>query len=159
MQLRSQGTTHGFCPILLHTVLLSHRLKSAQYARWGIKQMKNLLAIVFLLSFGLPAQAQMPPVYGFGATQCSTYLNDLRLRGDSARQPYYSWTQGFISAANALLQDTGMVADLTAKINQDDQQKILEALCRVKPDQEFSRAAMQLLDKIRTAEGLQPILR
>jgi hypothetical protein len=120
---------------------------------------RGLLTIIFLLLLELPVTAQIPPVYGFGATKCSSYLSDLRLRGDSARQLYYSWTQGFLSAANALLQGAGMVADLTAKINQEDQQRLLEALCRVKADQDFSRAAMQLLDKIRTAEGLEPILK
>jgi hypothetical protein len=74
---------------------------------------------------------------------------------------YYSWAQGFITSANALLNnaDFPMVTNLTAKISNDEQQKILDNLCRAKPEQDFSRAAMQLLDKIRLSEGLQPILK
>jgi hypothetical protein len=32
-------------------------------------------------------------------------------------------------------------------------------LCRAKPEQDFSRAVMQLLDKIRLAESFQPVLK
>jgi hypothetical protein len=69
---------------------------------------------------------------------------------------YYSWAQGFISAANALLHtEYPMVTNLTAKIGNDEQQRLLDSLCRA--EQDFSRAAMQLLDKIRAADNLQPI--
>jgi hypothetical protein len=72
----------------------------------------------------------------------------------------YLWAQGFITAANALLNtEYPMVKNLTAKISNDEQQKTLDSICRAKPEQDFSRAAMQLLDMIREAEGLQPILK
>jgi hypothetical protein len=104
--------------------------------------------------------AQAPPSYGFGAAPCSTFLSDSRLRGDQGRAFYYSWAQGFITAANALLNtEYPMVKNLTAKISNDEQQKILDSICRAKPEQDFSRAVMQLLDKIREAEDLQPILK
>ena len=116
-----------------------------------------ILTLLFLCgtSFG-----QAPPSYGFGATSCSAFLSDVRLRGDQGRAFYYSWAQGFITAANALLNtEYPMVKNLTAKIGNDEQQKTLDSICRAKPEQDFSRAAMQLLDKIREAEGLQPILK
>ncbi len=110
-----------------------------------------------------PARAQSPPVYGFGATSCSAFLADLRVHGETARAMYYSWAQGFITASNALLHQSAdglsMVTNLTSKITEDKQQALLEDLCRAKPEQDFSRAAMQLLDKIRLAEGLEPILK
>ena len=63
-----------------------------------------------------------------------------------------------ISAANTLLHtEYPMVTNLTAKIGNDEQQRLLDSLCRAKPEQDFSRAGMQLLDKIRAADNLQPI--
>jgi hypothetical protein len=35
-----------------------------------------------------------------------------------------------------------MVTNLTAKIGNDEQQRLLDSLCRAKPEQDFSRAAM-----------------
>jgi hypothetical protein len=120
-------------------------------------------AIILGAGLSTPAAAQSPPVYGFGATPCSTFLTDLRVHGETARAMYYSWAQGFITASNALLHGSAdglsMVTNLTSKISEDRQQALLEDLCRAKPEQDFSRAAMQLLDKIRLAEGLEPILK
>ncbi len=120
---------------------------------------------VLILSAMLSTQAaaQSPPVYGVGATSCSTFLADLRVHGETARAIYYSWAQGFITASNALLNQSAdrlsMVMNLTSSLTDDKQQALLETLCLTKPEQDFSRAAMQLLDKIRLAEGLEPILK
>jgi hypothetical protein len=107
------------------------------------------------------AQPIQPPVYGFGSTTCAMFVSDVRRRGEQARALYFSWAQGFISAANALAHspDYPMVRNLTAKIGLEAQQRSLEQICEAKPDQEFSRAVMELLDRIREAEGLKPLLR
>jgi hypothetical protein len=97
---------------------------------------------------------QPPPVYGFGSATCATFLADVRLRGDQARALYFS-AQGFISAANALLQsvDYPMVRNLTAKLGLDAQQRTIGQMCEANPNQEFSRAVMELLDRIREADA------
>src|SRR5260370_11223535 len=119
--------------------------------------LRTFTAATFLI-WCSPCSAQKPPSYGFGAAPCSTFLSDIRLHGDQGRTMYYSWAQGFISAANALFHtEYPMVTNLTAKIGNDEQQRLLDSLCRAKPEQDFSRAAMQLLDKIRAADNLQPI--
>jgi hypothetical protein len=126
----------------------------------GYEMRITFAATTVALSLSAQAFAQGPPSYGFGAGPCSTYLSDLRLRGEQGRVLYYSWAQGFITAANALLStEHPMVKTLTATISDDEQQKVLDSMCRSKPEQDFSRAAMQLLDKIREADGLQPILK
>jgi hypothetical protein len=80
-------------------------------------------------------------------------------KGDTSRALYYSWSQGFITAANALLSGSeGMVSDLKGKISPEQQQKLLDDICRSNPQMEFSRASMKLLDKLREAEGLGPLL-
>ena len=123
--------------------------------------MRKLFLVGLFMIFGGPSRAEPPPTYGFGSVPCSTFVSDIRLRGDQGRAFYYSWAQGFITAANALLStdEYPMVKNLTAKISNDEQQGMLESLCRARPEQDFSRATMQLLDKIRAAEGLQPILK
>jgi hypothetical protein len=107
------------------------------------------------------AQNRAPPVYGFGSASCSTYLSDIRLRGEQAKAIYFSWAQGFISAANALSQspEYPFVPDLTSKMGLDAQGSALVQLCTEKPNQQFSCAVMELLDRIREAEGLKPLLR
>ena len=97
-----------------------------------------------------------PPVYGFGASQCATFLNDIRLHPE-AKAFYFSWAQGFISAANALLPGGG-VPNLTASLNEDAQQSALVDICKQNPGEDFSRASIQLLDRIRISGGLKPIL-
>jgi hypothetical protein len=76
---------------------------------------------------------------------------------------YYSWAQGFITASNALLNQSAdglsIVTNPTSKLRDDKQQALLETLCSAKPEQDFSRATMQLLDKIRQANGLESILK
>jgi hypothetical protein len=105
-----------------------------------------------------PANADPPPAYGVGAASCSKFLSDVVLHGDHGRALYYSWAQGFITATNALLSsdESTTVKNLRAKMADDEQQWLLDTLCRAHPEQGFSRAAMQLLDKIREAEGLRP---
>jgi hypothetical protein len=105
--------------------------------------------------------AQSPPSYGFGTGKCAAYISDVKQRGDMARALYFSWAQGFITATNALMQkiDVPIVPNFTAKIPRETQQKLLDELCQAKPDQEFSKAALELLDKLRVADGLQPVLK
>jgi hypothetical protein len=89
------------------------------------------------------AQNVQPPVYGFGAERCSTYLSDIRARGEAlSHSPEYP-----------------LVQNLTSKIGLDAQGSALVQICTEKPNQEFSRAVMELLDRIREAEGLKPLLR
>jgi hypothetical protein len=108
-----------------------------------------------------PSKADPPPAYGLGAAPCSKFLSDVALHGDQGRAFYYSWAQGFITATNALLSsdEYAMVMNLRAKMADDEQQWLLDTLCRAHPEQDFSRAAMQLLDKIRQAEGLRPLMK
>jgi hypothetical protein len=117
------------------------------------------LAVFLSVAWSSNAQTTPPPGYGFGSSKWSVYLHDVQQRGEMAKALYFSWAQGFITAATALLSEQGMVPNFTRKINIDQQQDILRALCQSAPNQDFSRAAMQLLDRLRTAEGLQPILR
>src|SRR5271169_3764107 len=42
---------------------------------------------------------------------------------------YFSWSQGFITAANALLSGEGMVSDQKGKISPEQQQKLLDDIC------------------------------
>jgi hypothetical protein len=109
------------------------------------------VAMILSAMLSTQATAQSPPVYGFGAASCSTFLTDSREHGETARAMYYSWAQGFITASNALLHQSAdrssMVTNLTSKLSDDKQQALLETLCLAKPEQDFSRAAMQLLDK------------
>jgi hypothetical protein len=51
-----------------------------------------------------------------------------------------------------------MIGNLTSKIDLDGQQRLLVELCIAKPSQDFSRAAMELLDRLRKADGLNPVL-
>ena len=121
------------------------------------------VAMILSTMLSTQATAQSPPVYGFGATSCSTFLSDVQAHGETARIMYYSWAQGFITASNALLHQSAdrlsMVTNLTSKLSDDKQQALLATLCSAKPEQDFSRAAMQLLDKIRQADGLESILK
>jgi hypothetical protein len=107
------------------------------------------------------AQSAQLPVYGVGATQCSTFLSDLQTRETQRNALYFSWAEGFITASNALLNSSEYppIKNLTSKIDLDAQQRLLVELCTAKPSQDFSRAAMELLDRLREAEGLKPVLR
>jgi hypothetical protein len=120
-----------------------------------------LLALMLLVATAAITQPSSPPVYGVGSLSCPTFISDVQRRGEQARALYFSWVQGFISAANALLQspDYPMVTNLTGKIGLDAQQRTLGEICEAKPNQDFSRAAMELLDRIRSADGLKPLLR
>jgi hypothetical protein len=124
--------------------------------RFGFAVCLFLIGCVFA-----SAQNAQPPVYGFGAASCSTYLSEIKMRGEQAKALYFSWAQGFISAANALTNspEYPLVPNLTSKIGLDAQGVALVQLCSEKPNQEFSRAVMELLDRIREAEGLRPLLR
>jgi hypothetical protein len=118
-------------------------------------------ACLFLGASVSTSAQNVPPVYGFGAASCSTYLSDIKTKGDQAKALYFSWAQGFITAANALSHspEHPLVQNLTSKIGLDAQSGALVQICTEKPSQEFSRAAMELLDRIREAEGLKPLLR
>jgi hypothetical protein len=77
---------------------------------------KIFLSAIVGLSLSGQAFAQGPPSYGFGAAPCSTFLLDSHRQGDQARFLYYSWAQGFITAANALLStEHAMVKNLMQK--------------------------------------------
>jgi hypothetical protein len=117
-----------------------------------------LLGISATVVSGFSSGAQTPPpMYGFGASQCATFLNDIRLHPE-AKALYFSWAQGFISSANALLPGAGVVPNLTASLNEDAQQSALVDICKQNPGEDFSRASIQLLDRIRISGGLKPIL-
>jgi hypothetical protein len=94
--------------------------------------------------------------------QVAQHTSQILERGESkARAFYFSWAQGFISAANALSHspEYPFVPNLTSKMGLDAQGSALFQLCTEKPNQDFSRAVMELLDRIREAEGLKPLLR
>lgn len=119
--------------------------------------MKAAFAVAFLLS-AVPAVAQAPPVYGIGSSPCSRYLSDVAARGEAMKFAYISWAQGFITAANATLAtNEGLVKNLMA-IPSLEQAEWLDRYCRQRPATEFSRAAMKLLDFLRSKEGLAPII-
>jgi hypothetical protein len=52
-----------------------------------------------------------------------------------------------------------MVRNLTARLGVEAQQRTIGQICEANPSQEFARATMELLDRIREAEGLKPLLR
>jgi hypothetical protein len=124
-----------------------------------------MVRIGFLLIalWSVPAVAQSQaaaPSYGFGSGKCSSYLSDVKQRGETAKALYFSWAQGFITATNGLLQKSNLpaITNFTAKIANPAQQELLDQLCKAEPDMDFSAAVIQLLDKLRIAEGLEPIL-
>jgi len=122
-----------------------------------------VLAVTVATRFAVgntPAAAQpVPPVYGFGAASCAQFLADIAGHDDAAKNNYFSWSQGFITAANALMaREVGMVASLPGKVPIYDQQGFLIQLCNGHRDMDYSCASMKLLDKLRSAEGLLPIL-
>ncbi len=117
--------------------------------------------LLMLWSAAAHAQVQPPaPSYGSGSGKCSAYLSDVRQRGDAAKALYFSWAQGFITATNGLMQKANLpaVTNLTKNIADVAQQALLDELCEAEPDKDFSGAVLQLLDRIRVAEGLDPIL-
>lgn len=107
----------------------------------------------------VPANAQAPS-YGFGSGKCSTYLSDVKERGDVARAQYFSWAQGFLTATNGIMLKSGVptITDFTAKIANPAQQIFLDERCKAEPDMDFSAVVLELLDRLRVAEGLKPIL-
>lgn len=124
-----------------------------------MRHLSTICAVAFALSSGICcAQTKPPPEYGVGSVSCATYQSDYLAKGYTAKALYFSWSQGFITASNALLSGVGMVSDLKGKISPEQQQKLLDDICRSNPQMEFSRASMKLLDKLREAEGLTPLL-
>jgi hypothetical protein len=107
----------------------------------------------------VPAKAQAPS-YGFGSGKCSAYLSDITQRGEVARALYFSWAQGFLSATNGLMLKSGVptITNFTAKIANTEQQTYLDERCKAEPDKDFAAAVLELLDRLRVAEGLNPIL-
>jgi uncharacterized protein YkwD len=88
------------------------------------------------------------------------YLEEVRRRGDLAQQLYFTWAQGFISATNALL-NTGVTPATTLTppgFSPEQQQAELSRLCSVSRDEDFSKAAVELLDQIRVRQGLPKLL-
>jgi hypothetical protein len=120
-----------------------------------VKEVPVCFALALITSV---AMAEGIPVYGLGTSPCSQYSADVRLRGDIMRLAYFSWAQGFISASNALLsQNEGLVGNLRST-DPSDQSLWIEKYCNGHPQEEFSRAAMKLLDYLRQKEGLKPLL-
>ena len=118
---------------------------------------------LLLILWSVPALAQSEapaPSYGFGSGKCSSYLSDVKQRGEVAKALYFSWAQGFITATNGLLQKAKLpaITNFTAKIANPAQQALLDQLCKAAPDKDFSAAVIELLDKLRIAEGLEPML-
>ena len=157
-----KGKPHGVTPARL--LFSIGRFSYQQRERTILREAKMFrLACLVLILLSLPARAQVQapaPSYGFGSGKCSAYLSDVRQRGDVAKALYFSWAQGFITATNGLMQKASVpaVTDFTAKMANPAQQALLDELCKAEPDKDFSGAVLQLLDKIRVAQGLDPIL-
>jgi hypothetical protein len=104
------------------------------------------------------AQEVGAPAYGFGSAKCSAFLGDVQRRGEMAEAIYFSWAQGFITAVNAVSGNRGMIRNFTSKVTRVEQQALLKTFCQKNPDQSFSSAVFALVDHLRAAEGLKPLL-
>jgi hypothetical protein len=119
--------------------------------------LQNLITISLLL-VAIPVSAQVP-TYGFGSAKCEIFLRDIKLRGDVGEGMYFSWAQGFVTAANMMsyVMRKDAVKNFTAKFDRVQQQTFLREECQKNPSQEFVTVVWKLLDKLREADGLVPL--
>jgi hypothetical protein len=121
------------------------------------------VAMILSTMLSTQATAQSPPVYGFRRRLMFYVPNRLTSAwGNCPRNVllvgarlHYCLQRAFTPVGGPLKRGN----ESESKLSDDKQQSLLETLCLAKPEQDFSRAAMQLLDKIRQADGLESILK
>jgi hypothetical protein len=136
---------------------LSHRLKSVQYAR----EVGNAQNLLIRHSWTFSVRSSIRSRSAFLRVWCGTLLNIFTGFTPARRSsplPLLFMGTGIHHCGQCAVEHRTRDGEKShAKISNEDQQKLLDNICRAKPEQEFSRAVMQLLDKIREAEGLPPI--
>jgi len=106
------------------------------------------MALVGLASFPATAQQrEAVAVYGHGNSKCSDY-NQFRFdNGGNIVKNYQVWVNGFLSAYNTFVSQTG---DVGKGMKSDDLMLWVEDFCRLNPDTYFQRAMIELLRALET---------
>jgi hypothetical protein len=88
-------------------------------------------------------------IYGHGNSTCADYTQFQFDRNEPVLTDYQVWVNGFVSAYNTLISESGDVArGRTSK----DFTLWLEDYCRIHPDSFFQRAVIEMLRSMETGE-------
>jgi hypothetical protein len=100
-------------------------------------------AAAMVVSLAFPIIASAADIYGFGAQYCSTF-NENILSTPSIESDYFTWVQGFISGANAIILSKHGQSKQVDASTKGSQKKQIRDFCRNHPRSQYVEAAVEL---------------
>lgn len=94
-------------------------------------------------------QKEMIAIYGHGNSKCSEYVDYAESGQEQISKNYQIWLNGFISAYNTMVSNTGNV---TNGKKSEELMRWIDAYCRDNPENFFQRATIELLRALETKQ-------
>ena len=118
----------------------------------GRMTMKLLITLALAATLATPALAEHAEEMGVGLSPCADFTK--MSKGNPATElMFYSWAQGFISAANrSRLMQGGDSANVAA-MSSDEQTSRLRSYCKAHPLEEYMYAVADLINRMPTNPG------